>query len=549
MLNLQVNFSCAWLLLLIVPAVLLTLLPYFKLSKKFRKTRNRISSVVLHLTALVLCIFVLSGMTFDYEVHNSENELVLVVDASYSTAEEKQAKDDFVRSVIEMTNTDVYSLGIVTFGLKPVCAVPLTDDLRNAFNLYQNSLQPDVTATDISSALVFARDMLTHPESAKIVLLSDGVETDGKASSVVKSIVAEGTRIDSVLCGSLSGEDEVQALSVGLPDSNILRGEQFEITLSVASSRKGETPVTVTLFDNGEECQSVSASVREGVQDIAIPHSLEEEGLHALRFRVDADADAVSQNNELYSYMYLNLFDKVLIVESSEGISQEICALLEGYEVTTVRPDESSLPKTLDELCAFDEVILNNIANSDLPEGFDEILNRYVYEAGGGLFTVGGSEGIDLALRCMVDPGDEVIVPSNTFIATVLAISYAGSRHDDSHRRFGQYVFGYGRRHGSENRRRKKRGGQHGQRLHLFKRKRLLRGYDFERRLYRGRIAFAHDASGRNHRSHLRRGKGRRNAVYAGGQSCGHGFESLVHERQNRKNARRHDNRRRGGGL
>ena len=197
MLNLQVNFSCAWLLLLIVPAVLLTLLPYFKLSKKFRKTRNRISSVVLHLTALVLCIFVLSGMTFDYEVHNSENELVLVVDASYSTAEEKQAKDDFVRSVIEMTNTDVYSLGIVTFGLKPVCAVPLTDDLRNAFNLYQNSLQPDVTATDISSALVFARDMLTHPESAKIVLLSDGVETDGKASSVVKSIVAEGTRIDS----------------------------------------------------------------------------------------------------------------------------------------------------------------------------------------------------------------------------------------------------------------------------------------------------------------------------------------------------------------
>ena len=40
MLNLQVNFSCAWLLLLIVPAVLLTLLPYFKLSKKFRKNKK-----------------------------------------------------------------------------------------------------------------------------------------------------------------------------------------------------------------------------------------------------------------------------------------------------------------------------------------------------------------------------------------------------------------------------------------------------------------------------------------------------------------------------
>ena len=166
MLNLQVNFSCAWLLLLIVPAVLLTLLPYFMLSKNFRKTRNRISSVVLHLTALVLCIFVLSGMTFDYEVHNSENELVLVVDASYSTAEEKQAKDEFVRSVIEMTNTDVYSLGIVTFGLKPVCAVPLTDDLRNAFNQYHYSMLRDVTGSDISSELVFDMDMVSHQVAA-----------------------------------------------------------------------------------------------------------------------------------------------------------------------------------------------------------------------------------------------------------------------------------------------------------------------------------------------------------------------------------------------
>ncbi len=32
------------------------------------------------------------------------------------------------------------------------------------------------------------------------------------------------------------------------------------------------------------------------------------------------------------------------------------------------------------------------------------------------IVTVGGSEGIDLALRCMVDPGDEVIVPVPSFV-------------------------------------------------------------------------------------------------------------------------------------
>lgn len=397
MFNFEINFSSAWLLLLIVPAVVLTLLPYFKLSKRFRKNRNRISSVVLHLTALILCIFVLSGMTFSYEVHNSENELLLVVDASFSTSEEKQAKDDFVRSVIEMTNPDVYSLGIVTFGLQPVCAVPLTDDLRNAYSLYESSAKPDTTATDISAALLFARDMLNHPESAKIVLLSDGVETDGSAASVVKSITSSGTRIDSVLCGSLTGKDEVQAISVQFPDSNILKGEQFDLTLSVASSRKGDTPVTVTLFDNDDECRSLSFSLKEGVSDIVIPHVLTEEGLHTLRFKVSPDLDTISENNELYSYMYLNVFDKVLVVESSEGSSDKIRELLVDFDVTAICPDDAHFPKTLDELLQYDEIILNNIANSDLPDGWDELLNRYVYDAGGGLFTVGGSEGGDVS--------------------------------------------------------------------------------------------------------------------------------------------------------
>lgn len=397
MFNFEINFSSAWLLLLIVPAVALTLLPYFKLSKRFRKNRNRISSVVLHLTALILCIFVLSGMTFSYEVHNSENELLLVVDASFSTSEEKQAKDDFVRSVIEMTNPDVYSLGIVTFGLQPVCAVPLTDDLRNAYSLYESSAKPDTTATDISAALLFARDMLTHPESAKIVLLSDGVETDGSAASVVRSIASAGTRIDSVLCGSLTGKDEIQAISVQFPDSNILKGERFDLTLSIASSRKGDTPVTVTLFDNDDECQSLSFSLKEGVSDIVVPHVLTEEGLHTLRFKVSPDADTISENNELYSYMYLNVFDKVLIVESSEGSSDKIRELLVDFDVTAICPDDAHFPKTLDELLQYDEIILNNIANSDLPDGWDELLNRYVYDAGGGLFTVGGSEGGDVS--------------------------------------------------------------------------------------------------------------------------------------------------------
>ncbi|MBO5277736.1 MAG: VWA domain-containing protein, partial [Clostridia bacterium] len=49
------------------------------------------------------------------------------------------------------------------------------------------------------------------------------------------------------------------------------------------------------------------------------------------------------------------------------------------------------LPATVDALRAYDQVILNDIADKDLPEGFDVALQTYVKEYGGGLFTLGGS--------------------------------------------------------------------------------------------------------------------------------------------------------------
>ena len=41
------------------------------------------------------------------------------------------------------------------------------------------------------------------------------------------------------------------------------------------------------------------------------------------------------------------------------------------------------------------------------------------------LVTVGGSEGIDLAIRAMIDPGDEVLVPEPSYVSYVPCIKLA----------------------------------------------------------------------------------------------------------------------------
>ena len=75
--------------------------------------------MVLHLVIMVLCISVLAGMTIEYDVANDENEVILLVDASFSGGKSDQEKDEFIQSVIASGNSN-FKLGIVTFGYDQV---------------------------------------------------------------------------------------------------------------------------------------------------------------------------------------------------------------------------------------------------------------------------------------------------------------------------------------------------------------------------------------------------------------------------------------------
>jgi Mg-chelatase subunit ChlD len=83
----------------------------------------------------------------------------------------------------------------------------------------------------------------------------------------------------------------------------------------------------------------------------------------------------------------------ILIVESIEGESQKLSAMIDkGHTVTTVHiKDSDRMPASIDDLKDYDEVILVNIANKDMPQGFDALLQSYVQDLGRGLLTIGGN--------------------------------------------------------------------------------------------------------------------------------------------------------------
>ena len=411
MTNFRINFLHPWLLLLIIPAFALTFFLYFRISKRYRRTRNRIVSMILHLTAFVLAVSVLAGIRFNYEIPNLQTEVILLVDSSYSGDKVEESREHFIQTAINESE-GVCQIGIVTFGYgEPVYAVPLTTDTGSVYDRYLEAEKPDCSATDIATALNYTKDLFKNKEAAKIVLISDGLETDGKAATAIKAIAAEGIEVNTVYFESQQPQSEIQLIDVITPDYNVNVGDKFKLSVTVQSSYEGS--VELSLLDNGAPSASMLVDLKDGTQEYEIEHSFAVPGLHSLTFKVLGGSDEYSQNNVYQSYMYLESYTKILMVERNEAESEPLKALLEEenelLEITIVNiRNEQKVPKTLDDLRQYDQVIMVNIANADMPEGFDQMLYTYVSDIGGGLLTIGGNQ-IDDNGNVVVDTHGDVV--------------------------------------------------------------------------------------------------------------------------------------------
>ena len=390
MTNLSVNFINAWWLLLLIPAVGVTVYTYFKVNKRFRCTRNRVVSVVMHLVVTFLSALLLAGFTVEYYTPDTEVEVILLVDSSYTTEDTENDADDFVKTVIDNSDS-MYKLGIVKFGYDQVYAVELTNNTDKAFSTYLSSDTPDTTATDIASALKYSASLFKNTENARIVLLTDALETDDSANDVIRALAAKGISVDVVYFPGEAIESEIQIIDATQSEEKIKVNTPFYMNVTLQSSFTGTAEITP--YDNNVAGTPVTVELVGGKQTVSIPYSFAWGGMHVTSFEIKADDDTVSQNNGFFKHIYIETFTEVLVVESIPGESQEfVNSLGEELNVKVVDIDGSDMPNNINALRDYDTVVLFNIANKDLPVEFDVILYDYVYNVGGGLFTVCGND-------------------------------------------------------------------------------------------------------------------------------------------------------------
>ncbi len=414
--NINITFAEQWVLWLIIPAIALTVIPLFFIHKKRRTKAKYISSVIMRSLAVTLILTMLAGFTVTKQ--SDLTSMVILVDLSDSAETARPDIKNFVNSFTASLDGRT-QIAMVGFAYNTVTEVNMgyLEEMTTEQGYYRIMKHPfpSASATNIQQALEYAAGILPDGTNKRIVLLSDGQETDGHAEITAKDLAADGIRVDVVEFGSYDPSlSEVQVTGVDVKNHAYV-GDPVTVSVTMVSSTDAD--VTVSLSDDGVDVEgaSVDATLKPGSNTVEIKLTAGNAGVHSLKATVTAASDTVAVNNSMYNYVKVSGDPQILIVDGEgrkdENIGEEtmvydentsdeernnwqqaheMVKLLDAvdYQCTVVHSED--FPRNLSDLRVYDEIIFMNVDTAELPSKTEEKLKEYVSRLGRGLFTTGG---------------------------------------------------------------------------------------------------------------------------------------------------------------
>ncbi|MFO0559776.1 MAG: VWA domain-containing protein [Polyangiales bacterium] len=253
-------------------------------------------------------------------------------------------------------------------------------------------------ATDLSAALSLSYGLFPAGYLRRVVVLSDGVQTDGDVLAEVTRAQRFGVRVSTVP-SRRGAPPEIAVREMRLPD-RIRVNEPFEVRAMVFSSRPSR--VTFNLMQgeapNGEE-PSKTVDLPAGETEVKFRSIVRVPGdvTYALSAQpAQGVQDRFRENNRYVTTAVVPGRPTILYIEGDPSRAQYLRdALASGDFEVEVRPG-SAVPNSLRELERFDFVVLSDVDAPSVSVGSQQAIAQYVRTLGGGFLMAGGPRSFGL---------------------------------------------------------------------------------------------------------------------------------------------------------
>jgi hypothetical protein len=241
-------------------------------------------------------------------------------------------------------------------------------------------------ATNLEDGLLTALPGFDQGLAKRIVLVSDGNQTEGDVWRAMLRLQAEGVRVFA-MPAAVSVDSDAWVEAIVVPEGVRERAE-VEVEAQVFS--RLPVPARVDLIIGERSVASRSVKLSAGVNRVPLNVRFPRAGAQNLTVRVSADGDQFPGNDALTEEVFVQPRPYVLYVEGgTHGTSYLADALTaQGMRVSVIKAERlSDDPQLLEDK---DVVILSDVRAENMTGDAARRLQGFVRDRGGGLIFVAG---------------------------------------------------------------------------------------------------------------------------------------------------------------
>jgi uncharacterized membrane protein/Mg-chelatase subunit ChlD len=276
--------------------------------------------------------------------------------------------------------------GLVVFGNDAAVELPP----RQSFPFEAINSRVARDGTDLGKALSLAAAMLPEEHQGRIVLLTDGNETEGSVLAQLDELKSRGIAVD-VLPVGFAYDKEVWIERLDLPRV-VKAGETYEATVLLNSLAPGKG--TLRLSENGKPIFEKEVTFEAGKSRFTLPLYLREPGYYeyAASIEVPAGEDGWKENNIALGDIYLRGEGQVLVVTDARSDARDweplVAALKASERIVQVRMGYE-LPRDAPSLLPYDLIIFANAPADAFDAPQLQAVRDAVYNLGTGFVMLG----------------------------------------------------------------------------------------------------------------------------------------------------------------
>lgn len=251
--------------------------------------------------------------------------------------------------------------------------------------------------TALADAVSLARALIPADEAGRVVVVSDGLETIGRAEDVASSDRAGRVPIDTVLVG-LRNVRDVAIDGFDLPATALPRSVASAL-VTVRSTAPVEGVIrfrsdgrSLTLTGSGAARDGLPVSLAPGATTVRAQLPIGDGPVHELEVVFepsDPASDAIPENSRAKRVVAVPAGRSVLALGSNgEASPADTLLVAAGFDVRRMPAD--ALPEDPLWLAGFDLVLLDDVRAGELSTAAQSMIVDHVQRLGGGLLCTGG---------------------------------------------------------------------------------------------------------------------------------------------------------------